>query len=1093
MKGEVYKDALAYLNYVRDISRKLSVEGLENVLVEKNRKGRQKGEVNWVVVDGEIEDFLKFQENDELKSGIKTLKNDEGLFVGYGAVYGRIKNRKTKIGGPILVSQILKDEESSELILNDEFFVNYDLFATLVPGNFKDTVDEETEETNEIIQKIENFIKIVEEFQKSSFENKLDFAEMVFDKFVSLFDINKHYYLSKGLYKSDFEPKENELLFTKQIFFFKARIPHELTVYNSINSLIEELESKGSIDNEVLSNLLNGLFQRSPYAVRYKEEEVRNVQDVIEKYIPISLSDRQKEAIVRAFTSPISYVQGPPGTGKSHTITVMAIVATLLKKKVLIVSSKEPAVKVVKEKLDKFLGDEFNLGDSTIPYYLYLSKETRNELKQKVSKIASIYDITAENELKRVRKVLMTIEDELEKDYSSLKNITDRLNEHIELQKRYINVHDRLTKHRDYFIDKYRYDINYDRDNRFDFFPIERSYDNLKTSLEFIKALRQSGLNTYKTHFYAKFLNYIKQKLTIFVNEDIFISRFAKISLEDYLQDLLELVNLHIQLYKIKSGLDQDDPEELRKSISNKLEMLNKNREEYIKQSNIERVLSLIKQRETKDALNSFKGTLHWKKADRIRNAQQKTDYDKLIEIFPIWICQADLVNGTIPMKPNLFDLVIVDEASQVNLAEIMPIMYRGKALCVIGDHKQLNLISTGLPLNLSSRLDKFIWSHYIPGNISYDAASQLGLTVTKSSILDLIKSEDKGLTVPSTTLDEHYRSLPLLARFTSDEFYEKELKIMTETPDKVNSINQFMFIKIENSKRDRRNKYSEEEAVKVLEILESLKENKRYRDVDLSFVKRDLSIGVISPLRGQVGLIKYMIEENKELEDISVYTPEEAQGHEFDVSIISLCLNEDYTRSKGHYEDKRRFNVMTSRAKYFTFLVSGKIPSNFYLTKRYIKHFGYDYDDHPVEKLAEIPKNAIWRFDENKFESNFERAVYDVLREYSSKRDADSIEIYNQVVSCGRRLDFVVYSKSNQKYVAVEVDGIHHFKSDGRTYNEKHIERIQSLKRAGWNIINTQYYKWYDNFGRPFGRDNIILEREIDRIYKLLDRYLFQ
>jgi very-short-patch-repair endonuclease len=72
-------------------------------------------------------------------------------------------------------------------------------------------------------------------------------------------------------------------------------------------------------------------------------------------------------------------------------------------------------------------------------------------------------------------------------------------------------------------------------------------------------------------------------------------------------------------------------------------------------------------------------------------------------------------------------------------------------------------------------------------------------------------------------------------------------------------------------------------------------------------------------------------------------------------------------------------------------------------------------------------------------------------------------IDIYNQYQTCGYRLDFVLYNKNNKKFVALEVDGPHHFEGDGLSnYADCHVERIEKLKRAGWNIINTPYYKWY-------------------------------
>lgn len=72
--------------------------------------------------------------------------------------------------------------------------------------------------------------------------------------------------------------------------------------------------------------------------------------------LPISLSEPQREAVIRAWTGELSYIQGPPGTGKSHTITAMLLIGLLLGKRVLLVSHKRAALTVVREKIKPWIG-----------------------------------------------------------------------------------------------------------------------------------------------------------------------------------------------------------------------------------------------------------------------------------------------------------------------------------------------------------------------------------------------------------------------------------------------------------------------------------------------------------------------------------------------------------------------------------------------------------------------------------------------------------------------------------------------------------------------------------------------------------------
>jgi very-short-patch-repair endonuclease len=78
---------------------------------------------------------------------------------------------------------------------------------------------------------------------------------------------------------------------------------------------------------------------------------------------------------------------------------------------------------------------------------------------------------------------------------------------------------------------------------------------------------------------------------------------------------------------------------------------------------------------------------------------------------------------------------------------------------------------------------------------------------------------------------------------------------------------------------------------------------------------------------------------------------------------------------------------------------------------------------------------------------------VADVLIELINSEFSQRLVLYNQVHTCGFRLDLVVYDRSTKKAVGIEVDGKHHYFADGSTYSDDHLERANALKRAGWKI----------------------------------------
>ena len=231
---------------------------------------------------------------------------------------------------------------------------------------------------------------------------------------------------------------------------------------------------------------------------------------------------------------------------------------------------------------------------------------------------------------------------------------------------------------------------------------------------------------------------------------------------------------------------------------------------------------------------------------------------------------------------------------------------------------------------------------------------------------MDFIRSEENNFNIVETMLDEHFRSLPAMASFTNNKFYEGKLKVMTETPDKT-LVNCFKPIRV-NGERDPLDKTVKDEAQKVLEILKQLTEDSSaiHRFNLPEFIPFPYSIGIISIIREQVELIKDLVEMKLGRDTIDKYqlivgTPEELQGHERDIIIFSLCLDKNSSRSASFYQNKNRFNVATSRAKYFTFLIYSDIPSNFDLIYSYIKHFGFEPKTVEVS-IEEISNPLGWK-----------------------------------------------------------------------------------------------------------------------------------
>ncbi len=868
------------------------------------------------------------------------------------------------------------------------------------------------------------------------------------------------------------------LTFVEACHIFVESIPNELSAYESLSLLIKEIEERGTFENKTIEKLLNGAFSGIPN-IRAEEEIQENVKKLLD-LIPVSLSPKQKEALINAFSSEISYIQGPPGTGKSHTILAIVLMSVLMGKKVLVVSQKVPAVDVINEKITPILKHS----KISLPA-IYYHKDIKGKLKESVKDLLQISSFSLQNLIRDTKKEIDHIDRDLKEKFEKLRRDEEKLLDDVDRENRIYKLTEKLKNLIKNFENKYF------KINRITKQIHDKKLKLLRAYLEKLKYIENEKVDNILTlKFRLKVLKLINIDLPGLLTDGT-LKLLKDYTLHRMTEDLLEIINIVNQIKEEEKKL-LTNREYIKKDIEIYKKEIKSLAEKYIRFKNLYNILSKLSQNNYKDEINKFSKLLRYVSSSKIVEVQKNIDWDKILDVFPIWISEIRYLNEILPMKANIFDLVVVDEASQVNLAEIIPVFYRGKRICIVGDHKQLSLVSTGLNFRLSNNLDRLTFEKYKPDNLSYETARKKKLTVTTSSILDFIRSEENGFFIKEIMLDEHFRSLPMLAKFNNEQFYENKLKIMTETPENI-SINPVFPIKVEGERID---KTIEEEANEVLNIILSITQSRKYKDVYLPEVIPDkFSIGVISFIRNQVELIKdifyeKLTEEITKNYDIIVGTPEELQGHERDVIIISFAIDKNSVGSRSHYEKPERFNVATSRAKFFTFLVYSGIPKNFMLTIKYFNSFGFTphITDEILTEKTSIEFNIGWKFKPDAFESELEKVVCDYLLKYIDERKKYDMKIFNQVKACGqKRLDFVLYNPKNKKFVAVEVDGIHHFELDGRTYSQAHKERIEVLKRAGWHIINTPYYRWY----RGGWLDEEFLKVEVKRLYKELDNYL--
>jgi hypothetical protein len=149
-----------------------------------------------------------------------------------------------------------------------------------------------------------------------------------------------------------------------------------------------------------------------------------------------------------------------------------------------------------------------------------------------------------------------------------------------------------------------------------------------------------------------------------------------------------------------------------------------------------------------------------------------KKHFPLIMRAFPLWSVSNLSARSALPLVPALFDLVVVDEASQCDIPSVVPLLARTKRAVFAGDPMQLHHVST---------LDAVVDRTLLEQHGLTDAQVQR-FTYRVNSAFELA---DANASVPDTArvrLDLHFRSHDLIADYCNEAFYEKTLHVVTAT-----------------------------------------------------------------------------------------------------------------------------------------------------------------------------------------------------------------------------------------------------------------------------------------------------------------------
>jgi len=270
------------------------------------------------------------------------------------------------------------------------------------------------------------------------------------------------------------------------------------------------------------------------------------------------------------------------------------------------------------------------------------------------------------------------------------------------------------------------------------------------------------------------------------------------------------------------------------------------------------------------------------------------------------WARTAKSLAANFALEPGLFDLLVVDEASQCTVAELLPMAYRARRVVVVGDPNQLRPVVT-LDRSAVSAIARVVGT-------TEAATERANVSASKDSAYIAFAARVPGAI---RTLDEHYRCHPEIARFVNDQFYGGELRPLTEpVPDGL--VPQGLLLVDVPGRTDRDTPGQSTNAAEVEAIVAWVRDHHdRQGQLD-----GPGSIGVVTPFSAQKELLDTRLQQalgsDPNSSTMKVGTAHSFQGAECDIVLFSTVLARGASPGTvGWVEENRNLvNVAVSRAR---------------------------------------------------------------------------------------------------------------------------------------------------------------------------------
>jgi archaellum component FlaC len=333
----------------------------------------------------------------------------------------------------------------------------------------------------------------------------------------------------------------------------------------------------------------------------------------------------------------------------------------------------------------------------------------------------------------------------------------------------------------------------------------------------------------------------------------------------------------------------------------------------------------------------------------RTKRRFPKDEFGKLKKAFPCILAGIRDYAEYIPLEADLFDLLIIDEASQVSVSQAFPALLRSKKVLILGDKKQFSNIKAAQARSDTNREYVNRLHEVFVGNVSEEQAKLVRLEKfnIKASVLDFFEL----ISNYQIQLSKYFRGYKEIISFSNRHFYKNSLQVMKIRGKPIDDVLKFSYVS-HDGRLERESKSNSAEVDFIISELRALKDT----------LSRS-SVGIITPHTNQQKLLIETINKLAERDyffetlKLKIMTFDTCQGEERDVIYYSMVATRADDRLWGVFikdlesvdvEEEgqikaQRLNVGLSRAKECMHFVLSK-PLDEYKGSigEALRHYGY-------------------------------------------------------------------------------------------------------------------------------------------------------